>query len=106
MIACTHPRCIECGHPIATTEVEPTGRWHRHCCTFCRASLQVRTTPDGYAIRGAAEAMRMPTAPIPTVASPALRGRFFDACRSVAQLLRPCDPVEPGMAAINQELPR
>jgi len=103
VIECRHPRCSECSHPIATTEVEPGHRWTRHTCTFCRAALQVRSTPDGYAIRSAAEAMRLQTAPLPAVASPALRGRFLDACRSVAAILRPCDPVEPGMAALTED---
>lgn len=102
MITCNHPRCVECDHPLPTDDIHPGGRWLNECCAFCRASLQVRRTPDGYAVRSRQEAMRMQTTPLPAVASPALRDRFFGACRSVVRLLQPGEGVEPGMATIDE----
>lgn len=105
MIRCTEPRCCECARPLALREPFVAGVPQQQRCPGCGQYLLVRReTQAQWSVRTVAEHGGRRTAPLPAVASPTLRHRFLDACRSVA--LRLGGPgVEPGMAGVH-EAPR
>lgn len=104
MIACISPRCPECSISLSVCEPFVGGVWQRVRCPGCTVQLQVRRMAehgnDAWLVRTDAESARMRLAPLPAVAPPKLRHRFFDACRTVARMLQPCEGVEPGMSSL------
>lgn len=101
MIACASPRCCECAHPLHVFEPFVGGVPQHHRCPSCCVHLRVcRPSTSSWSVATVAEHAGVCTKPLPAVASSALRGQFFAACRGVARLLQPCEGVEPGMAAL------
>lgn len=103
MIACLSPRCEECCLSLRVIEPFAGGVWQQVRCDGCGARMQVRRIREGghdaWLVRAAAPV----AGPLPVVATPVLRDRFFAACRRVARLLRPPAGVEPGMASLPED---
>lgn len=101
MIRCAKPRCCECAHPLHIVEPFVLAVSQQHRCEGCGVRLRVyRETVDTWAVATVTERAGDRPTPLPAVAPPELRHRFFTACRNVARLLTPSERVQPGMSEV------
>lgn len=101
MIRSANPRCCECARPLHIAEPFIGGVAQQLRCDGCGVHLRARRTAAGWETATLDEWKGQRTAPLPPVATPQLRARFFDACHAVARKLRG-QGVEPGMADIEE----
>ncbi|RPE81825.1 hypothetical protein [Vulcaniibacterium tengchongense] len=95
------PQCCECGCALRIVEPFTGGVSQQVRCPSCGVQLRVRRlSVIDWRVITAADHAGQRSRPLPAVAPPQLKARFFEACRSVARLLSCSEGVEPGMAEV------